>query len=408
MKDSIVNYLFSKGLKKLNLSIGEEAKEIVKEFLKGKTNLALEEIQDTFQELKETPLSIFYHVEDFKEMSTLLEQLTPEWLLEDFDLVSNIQETLKDKSLSPIEKQTIMFKYSLIYIILQLANKREANKLIPEEIPKLSFPRNNFLAVLDDALEGKGKLRGASYKLKIPKKLETTYEKVCFESLFLGLASYLKTTKKNYGVIKLTELMERVGYKKREGHGYKEELKLEALEFLELIRQSEILFLVNEVPEGIRKLFIDIKEGDFISVEPFIISIFKNYSSSGHLKDAIIQVKGLFDLERIYLTEDGGKVLALPLNEPEYKKLVMYLVFGKELCNLNEGRKVKIKVKELLKKIDIPIDYKNPKRVREKLRLLLERAKEEGFLKEYELQDMPNFKWGWFEGWLEGELWLFF
>jgi len=274
-------------------------------------------------------------------------------------------------------------------------NPKEDLKSIPKLKGSAKLPTNNIFPMLQYIHIGEGKkIRGNTiirFEGYLPTNLE---EKAIFLSSFYALVSFSEEVNK----IRLTDLMEKIGYSKQVI--WKHYNKEKVLNIVKKINELKIvLTFQNEIPESIKELFPDAKKGDEFKTEAFLIYTVEHYTKK-HLKDAVIYFIPIFVPNALYLEQT--KALSLPLDEPQYRLLCIYLSYGASL-----NKNFIVRVEELLNVAGIEINEENPKRTYEKLRTLLKRAKEDGIISYYSYQNFdPDIigKRGWFERWLTSEI----
>lgn len=277
-----------------------------------------------------------------------------------------------------------------------LPEPKELLKSIPKIKGGAGLPTNNIFPMLQFINLGKDKeIRGntlISFEGYTPANLE---EKAIFLSSFYALVSFAK---EGENTIKLTDLMEKIGFRKKEIWKYYNKEKV--LRIVEKIKDLKITFtFLNEIPRSIKELYPNAKQGDKFKVGAFIIYTVEHYTKK-HLKDAVIYFYPLFVPKAIFL--EKTRALSLPLDEPAYRLLCIHLSYGASLNN-----KFSVKVEELLNVAGIELDEEHPKRTYEKLRALLRRAKEDGIISYYSYQgfDTDNVgEKGWVEKWLASEI----
>lgn len=185
-------------------------------------------------------------------------------------------------------------------------------------------------------------------------------EKALFMSVYYALVYY---SVKHIDRILLTDLMENIGYPKREGHGYEGDQKEEVIETVWNVAKSEIGVSGTSVPNSIKKLFPEVEKKDIFKMNIFGVNVIKQYSAGGNLKNAVIIFKPNFDRNLIRFSKT--EVLGLPISEPEYKNLAIYVVYGRNISDTH----IKKTVRELLEIAKIEICRKNPERTYDKLLL---------------------------------------
>lgn len=269
-----------------------------------------------------------------------------------------------------------------------------------KEYPEL--PKNAFFMNLQKISEGKTVLKKGAKETTIewgefiP---QNAFEKALYVSIYLGLASYCSQLEGEIKQIRLTDLMNNIGYpKKGTRYGYLAEQKKQALEMVWKVAQTRVRigYPYGGLPPIIRDLFPDAKRTDSIiyEVQAFDIETVQVLDKKGKLKDAIINFKPKFRLTNLYTKKNT--VLSLSLKDPEYKNLAIFLSYGKDLTENAE-----IETSYLLNIIELQPDIQNPKRTYQRLKKLLEKAKEDKYIKDFTLQ-RPDFKKGWLERWLNG------
>lgn len=281
-----------------------------------------------------------------------------------------------------------------------------------KEVPRLPI-NSPFVAV---QLIGKNKIefgKGSNrYYISFGNyEPKSSREKALFMSIYYALIYY---SIRNIDKILLTDLMENVGYPKREGHGYEVKGKEEVIETVWNVAKSEIGISGPSVPESIKKLFLDVEKKDIFKMNIFNINIVKQYSASLHLKNAVILFKPNFDrnLIRFSTTE----VLGLPISEPEYKNLAIYVVYGKNISDTQ----IKKTIRELLEIAKIEVDKVHPERTYNKLLSALRKIKVDGYIEKFVFKPYPYGKRdeedkrlsrspkNWFDKWLDTEVLLVF
>lgn len=231
-------------------------------------------------------------------------------------------------------------------------------------------------------------------------------EKALFLSVYYALIYY---SAKRIDRILLTDLMENIGYLKILEYGYKEFQKEEVIETVWNVTKLEIGVSGNSVPKSIRKLFPDVEKKDIFKINIFSINIIKQYSSIGKLKNAVILFKPNFD--RSLIRFSTIEVLGLPISEPEYKNLAIYVVYGRNISD----KRIKKTVRELLEIAKIEIDRAHPERVWNKFLFALRKIKADGYIKDFTFNPYPYGKRdereistrspkNWFDKWLDAEV----
>jgi len=298
-------------------------------------------------------------------------------------------------------------------LIIDIFQKNLLSPLITDikKLPKVKeepkLPVNNLFIAMQRVGEkevkiGKGKKRTViNFTGFTPKD---AFESALFKSIIYGLASY---SAKNICGIKLTDLMENIGYPKKEGHGYIEAQKREAYRMLLNVANTRISAFLNEgeLPHYIKEIFPVINDGDFYvkNTSIFNIETYEIYNKDGGLKDVHIEFEPKFDPQALKLDRNSN-VLSLPLSDPEFKNLAIFITYGKRL----KGEKIVITVKELLNILKIPIDRKNPKRTYEKLRRILNLARENKLIYDHPVKMLDKDKRFNLDMWLESEVTLEF
>lgn len=229
-------------------------------------------------------------------------------------------------------------------------------------------------------------------------------ENALFLSVYYALIYY---SAKHIDRILLTDLMENIGYPKRIGHGYEEYQKHKVIETVWNVAKSEIGVSGSSVPKSIKRLFPDVEKKDIFKINIFNINIIKQYSSIGKLKNAVIIFEPNFD--RSFIRFSTIEVLGLPISEPEYKNLAIYIVYGRNISNTY----IKKTVKELLDIAKIEIDREHPERTYNKLLFALRKIKIDGYIKDFEFRPYPYGKKeggkvrshkNWLDKWLDAEV----
>ena len=289
--------------------------------------------------------------------------------------------------------------------------KPDSFKSVPhiKEIPKLPI---NSLFVAVQLIGEKKEVEFGSGKKKyyinfggyIPK---TAREKALFISIYYALIYYAT---KHKDKILLTDLMENIGYPKRIGHGYLEFQKEEVLEMVWNVARSEIGVSGPSVPNGIKKLFPEIEKGDIFKMNIFRISIIKQYSYKKKLKEAVILFKPNFDTGLIRFNKTS-EILGLPISEPEYKNLAIYIIYG---SNLKNAERITKTVREALEIAKIDIDEIHPERTFNKLLFALRKIRVDGYIERWEWDPFPDIRdrekgefrgdRGWFNKWLDSKI----
>ncbi len=272
-----------------------------------------------------------------------------------------------------------------------------------KEEPKL--PVNNLFIAMQRVGEkevkiGKGKKRTVvGFGEFLPKN---AFEQALYLSVEYSLVYYAT---KNIKEIKLTDLMENIGYPKREGHGYLESQKKEVLDMVMNVAKNEIRaeYQGEELPFYIKELFPNVVKGDYFTMEAFTIKTLKHYGKDKKLKDAMISFTPNFNPEKVKFDRDSD-VLSLPLSDPEFKNLAIFITYGKRL----KGEKTVITVKELLNVIKIQVDREHPQRTYEKLRRVLKEARREELISKVNLQEIGGQGETWLDRWLDSEVTLEF
>jgi hypothetical protein len=241
-------------------------------------------------------------------------------------------------------------------------------------------------------------------------------DKVIVLSLFYGLVYYAC---KGYKEIKLTDLMEQTGFKKRvfgeRTHGFSSEDKKKAVNILRCISIMEIRSepFKEQVPYFVRRLFGDVAiKGDRIAITPFSIAFDLLEDKDGKIKDGIIKFTPNFNAQDVYFFDSNEpKILKIPNSERSYKLFSLFLARRKAFLSQNRVKETIIPVKELLSVCEIEIDRKNPKRVRDELIDILDKAKRDGIIKYYnEVLNGESYTrvrqhgYGWFDAWLGSEV----
>jgi len=276
-----------------------------------------------------------------------------------------------------------------------------------KEIPKL--PINSLFVAIQiigknkEVEFGKGKKRYyINFGGYTPK---TAREKALFVSIYYALIYYATKFKDK---ILLTDLMENIGYPKKIGHGYLEHQKEEVLEMVWNVAKSEIGVSGPLVPTTIKKLFPDVEKKDIFKMNIFSINTIKQYSENKKLKQAVILFKPNFDTSFIKFNKTS-EVLGLPISEPEYKNLAIYIVYGSHL-----GERITKTVKDLLEIAKIDIDEIHPERTFNKLVFALRKTRVDGYIESWEWDPFPDIRdveegkfrggRGWFSKWLDSKI----
>lgn len=234
---------------------------------------------------------------------------------------------------------------------------------------------------------------------------KTAREKALFVSIYYALIYYAV---KDRDKILLTDLMDNIGYPKKIGHGYLERQKEEVLEIVWNVAKSEIGASGPVIPNNIKKLFQDVEKKDMFKMNIFGINVIKQYSPNKRLKDAVIIFKPNFDTKLIRFNKTS-EVLALPISEPEYKNLAIYIVYGSHL-----GERITKTVKEILEIAKIDIDAIHPERTFNKLVFALRKTRVDGYIERWEWDPFPDIRdvkegkyrggRGWFTKWLDSKI----
>jgi hypothetical protein len=277
---------------------------------------------------------------------------------------------------APRIKETPRLPINSLFVAVQLCNKKE-----------VEF--------------GKGKKRYyINFGGYAPKSAR---EKALFLSVYYALVYYAVSHKDR---ILLTDLMENIGYPKIPGHGYKAYQKEEVLEMVWNVARSEIGVSGSSVPDKLKKLFPEIEKGDIFKMNIFRISTVKQFSPAKTLKEALILFKPNFDPGLIRFNRTS-EVLGLPISEPEYKNLAIYIVYGSNL-----GEKITKPIREFLEIAMIDIDYEHPERTYNKLLFALRKIRVDGYIESYEFDPFPDIREkgefrggrGWFYKWLDSNI----
>lgn len=283
------------------------------------------------------------------------------------------------------------FKKATDYIKLSLVTP-------VKERPEL--PKNSFFMNLQKISEGKTVLKKGAKETTIEWGFipQNAFEKALFVSIYLGLVSYCSQLEGEIKQIRLTDLMNNIGYPKRgTRYGYLAEQKKQALEMVWKVAQSRvrIRYPYGGLPPIILDLFPDARKTDSIiyEVQAFDIETVQVLDKKGRLKDAIVNFKPKFKLPNLYTKKDT--VLSLSLKDPEYKNLAIFFTYGKDLTENAE-----VEISYLLNIIELQPDLEHPKRTYQRLKRLLERAKDDKYIRDFHL-DRPDYKKGWLERWLQ-------
>jgi hypothetical protein len=227
-----------------------------------------------------------------------------------------------------------------------------------------------------------------------------------------------------YREIRLTELMERTGFKKMrwrdESHGFSQEDKQLAFNTVKLLKDLELRTkpFGRNVPYFVSRIFPQAEPKDIIRINPFGIALTVLSDVSGKIKDANIKFTPNFDVQKIYFfSSEEPKVLTFPNEKPELKLLSIFLLRRKAFANQkrDDDNYVIVKVENLLKICGMEMNAYNPKRTKEKLENILYTAREKDILKSYKslldgqaYTDVCEYNWGWARKWLESELRIHF
>jgi hypothetical protein len=278
-----------------------------------------------------------------------------------------------------------------------------------KEVPRL--PLNSLFVAVQlignkETVEfGKGnKMYYVSFGNYSPK---TAREKALFMSVYYALVYYAT---KDIDKILLTDLMENIGYPKRIGHGYLEYQKEEVLEMVWNVAKSEIGISGTSAPQSIKRLFPGVEKKDVFKINIFNMNIVKQYTISGTLKNAVILFKANFNGDIIRFNSNS-KVIRLPISEPEYKNLAIYIVYG---SNFKNTEKITKTVREALEIAKIDIDRIHPERTYNKLLFALRKIKADGYIDRWEWTTFPDIRdiekgeyrgdRGWFDRWLDSKV----
>jgi len=173
------------------------------------------------------------------------------------------------------------------------------------------------------------------------------------------------------------------------------------------VARSEIGVSGSSVPDKLKKLFPDIEKGDIFKMNIFRISTVKQFSPAKTLKEALILFKPNFDPGLIRFNRTS-EVLGLPISEPEYKNLAIYIVYGSNL-----GDRIVKPVREFLEIAMIDIDYEHPERTYNKLAFAIKKITADGYISDWDWDPLPKGKRdhgefrgdrGWFSRWLGSNL----
>lgn len=229
---------------------------------------------------------------------------------------------------------------------------------------------------------------------------------------------------KGYKEIRLTELMERTGFKKRiwldGSHGFYPKDKAIALNAIHLLKNLELRTkpVGKNVPYFVARLFPQAEPKDTIKINPFGIALTILDDGDAKIRDAIIKFTPNFDTDKVYFfSSEAPKVLTYPNDEPELKLLSIFVLRRKAFASQNrdEDNYTIIKVENLLKICGIEIESKNPKRTKARLEEVLKIARDKEIIKGFksllegqDYTDVCQHKWGWARKWLESEIRLRF
>ncbi|MBC7321482.1 hypothetical protein H5T89_12665, partial [bacterium] len=211
---------------------------------------------------------------------------------------------------------------------------------------------------------------------------KTAREKALFMSVYYALVYY---SVKHIDRILLTDLMENIGYPKLNNrYGFMEYQKEEVIEIVWNVAKSEIGVSGSSVPSSIKKLFPEVEKKDIFKMNIFSVNMVKQYSASGHLKNAVILFKPNFDRNLIRFNRTS-EALGLPISEPEYKNIAIYVVYGRNLSDTH----IKKTVRELLEIGKIDICRKNPERTYNKLLFVLEQLRTDKYIEKFDFNPYP-------------------
>lgn len=210
---------------------------------------------------------------------------------------------------------------------------------------------------------------------------------------FYYIGKGVNEVKRNIYSFNLEDLMENIGLPKRywgsKSRGYSEELKRMVLDVIINDLGKPISVEVKKInergKEELRRLLnVEAKEGDLFIFNPYNVWYSILYDpKTGIIKSANIKLGLNPDLNPDEIIIYETDVLRKELDDPHFRLFSIWLTNGKRLSD-----EITITPKKVLKIAKINIDEKNPKRTKEKFENLLNRAKEEGEIKDYAVKDI--------------------
>ncbi|MGB9682812.1 MAG: hypothetical protein ACP5RW_03575 [bacterium] len=225
---------------------------------------------------------------------------------------------------------------------------------------------------------------------------------------------------RGYKEIRLTELMEKTGFKKRVwadgSHGFYPKDKAKAINALHLLKNLELRTkpIERRVPYFVLRLFPQAEPKDTIRINPFAIAITRLDNGAGEIKEAIIRFTQNFDINKVYFfSGEAPKVLTLPNEPSELKLFSIFILRRKAFASQNKNRDnfTIVRVANLLRICGIEPDSRHPARTKERLEETLKSARELAIIESYRsllegkaYTDVCQNRWGWFKQWRGGEI----
>ena len=263
------------------------------------------------------------------------------------------------------------------------------------EKPKL--PLNSLFVAMQKSenIIGKGEKRTIiTTKGFLPRN---TKEQALYLSIVFSLAYY---SRRGFNRIRLTDLMKNIGCSKKV-NGYLESQKIEVLDMLTKIAENRITTedTNGKLPYHIKKLFPNNLDRNNSSIPIYDIKILKLYTSDKKLKEAIINFIPYFYANEITYDKTSD-ILSLPLSEPEFKNLAIFLTYGKRL----NGKKIILTPRDICDIIKIQPTKQHPKRTYQIVKRILDKVAETKLVTDIDMKNISSFHKNWFQNWFNMEI----